>query len=57
MQFFIFFPNREKLKKNEGSAAKGKKAQAVADAGATVRGEIAITRNGLEAENGIHFRA
>ena len=28
-----------------------------ADAGATARGEIAITRNGLEAANGIHIRA
>ena len=47
-------------KKTEGSAAKGKKkiikAQTVADAGATARGAIAITRNGLEAANGIHIR-
>ena len=28
-----------------------------ADAGATARGAIAITRNGLEAANGIHVRA
>ena len=28
-----------------------------ADAGATARGEIAITRNGREAANGIHIRA
>ena len=28
-----------------------------ADAGATARGAIAITRNGLEAGNGIHIRA
>ena len=28
-----------------------------ADAGATARGAIAITRNGLEAANGIHIRA
>ena len=33
------------------------KAQTVADAGATARGAIAITRNGLEAANGIHSRA
>ena len=29
----------------------------VADAGATARGATAITRNGLEAANGIHIRA
>ena len=33
------------------------KAQTVADAGATARRAIAITRNGLEAANGIHIRA
>ena len=50
-------------KRPEGSVAKGKKekknikAQTVADAGATARGAIAITRNGLEAANGIHVRA
>ena len=50
-------------KKTEGSVAKGKKekkiikAQTVADAGATARGAIAITRNGLEAANGIRIRA
>ena len=47
--------------KPEGSVAKGKKkpikAQTVADAVATARGAIAITRNGLEAANGIHSRA
>ena len=50
-------------KKTEGSVAKGKKekkiikAQTVADAGATARAAKAITRNGLEAANGIHIRA
>ena len=47
--------------KPEGSVAKGKKkpikAQTVADAVATARGAIAITRNGLEAANSIHIRA
>ena len=49
-------------KRPEGSVAKGKKekknikAQTVADAGATARGAIAITRNGLEAANGVHTR-
>ena len=33
------------------------KAQTVADVGALARGAIAITRNGLEAANGIHSRA
>ena len=33
------------------------KAQTVADAGATARRAIAVTRNGLEAANGIHIRA
>ena len=49
-------------KKPEASVAKGKKkyiikAHTVTDAGATARGAIAITRNGLEAANGIHVRA
>ena len=51
-----------KLEKLEESAAKEKKkkgieAQMVADAGATACRAIAITRNGLEAVNGIHVRA
>ena len=62
-----------KSKKPEGSGGKGKKKKllrknmeaylrrtgqtSTADAGATARGEIAITRNGLEAANGIHIRA
>ena len=60
-------------KKPEDSGGKGKKKKmlrknmeaylrrtgqtSTADAGATARGAIAITRNGLEAANGIHSRA
>ena len=60
-------------KKPEGSGGKGKKEKllrknveaclrrtgqtSTADAGATARAAIAITRNGLEAANGIHVRA
>ena len=60
-------------KKTEGSGGKGKKKKllrknmeaylrrtgqtSTADAGATARGAIAITPNGLEAANGIHIRA
>ena len=60
-------------KKPEGSGGKGKKNKllrknmeahprragqtSTVDAGATARGAIAITRNGLEATNGIHIRA
>ena len=43
------------MKRKEGK--KIIKAQTVADAGATARGAIAITRNCLEAANGIHIRA
>ena len=60
-------------KKTEGSGGKGKKKKmlrnnteaylrrtgqtSTPDAGATARGAIAITRNGLEAANGIRIRA
>ena len=60
-------------KKTEGSGGKGKKKKmlrismeaylrrsgqtSTPDAGATASGAIAITRNGLEATNGIHIRA
>ena len=44
-------------KKPEASTAEGKKKKIIADAGATARGAIAITRNGFEAANGIHIWA
>ena len=63
----------ENSKKPEGSGGNGKKKKmlrmnmeaylrrtgqtSTADAGATARGAIAITRNSLEAANGIHIRA
>ena len=60
MHFLINFPIVGNSKKTEGSVAKGKKkahqSAEVADAGATARGSIAITRNGLEAANGVHTR-
>ena len=42
---------------SERKEKKNIKAQTVADAGATARGAIAITRIGLEAANGIHIQA
>ena len=41
----------------KGKKKKIMEAQTVADAGATARRAIAITRNGLEAANDIHMRA
>ena len=65
-------PSWGNSKKPESSGAKGKKKKllrknieaylrgtgqtSTADAGATARGAIAITRNGLETANGIHIR-